>query len=217
MRQERAGLLQSRINLFDETRHKQRLIVLNAVNADRCQSPKNLSEQIRHACETKLDNRRKELPTSIAKVVATGAGIGFIPFAPGTFGSLLGLPIVFFLNDAPPLLVAVSILMLFLVGIPACTLAARKMQAKDPGSIVFDEIAAMPIAFFPVLCLGLPLSVWTAVAGFLWFRLFDIVKPWPAHALEKLPEGLGIMIDDTVAGIYAGAALWLTIDVLGIT
>ncbi len=158
---------------------------------------------------------RKAIPTTFASFVATGAGIGFIPFAPGTFGSLLGLPIVYFLNGVAPILIWVSVVMLFLVGIPACTLAARKMQATDPGSIVFDEIAAMPIAFFPVLCTEESLSIGNAVAGFLWFRLFDIVKPWPANALEKLPEGLGVMIDDTVAGIYAGGALWVTIWVYG--
>jgi phosphatidylglycerophosphatase A len=89
-------------------------------------------------------------------------------------------------------------------GIPLCTSAARRLGGrKDPGSIVFDEIASVPITFFLI-----PLNTpWIVVAGFLLHRLFDITKPPPARALERLPEGLGIMADDWIAGLYSNLAL----------
>ena len=93
---------------------------------------------------------------------------------------------------------------LFLVGIPICAAGARLLGTKDPGAVVFDEIAA-----FSVLFLFVPFTLWTAVAGFVLFRLFDIWKPWPARRLERLPGGLGIMADDFVAGFYASGCLWL--------
>jgi phosphatidylglycerophosphatase A len=70
---------------------------------------------------------------------------------------------------------------------------------------VYDEIAAIPLVF-----LSVPLTFSTAILGFLWFRVFDIAKPWPVHRLERIPGGLGIMIDDVAAALYAAIALWIS-------
>ncbi len=97
-----------------------------------------------------------------------------------------------------------------LAAIPICSRAAQSFGRPDPGQVVLDEIAALPIVFSMV-----PVDLTTGVAGFLWFRLFDITKPWPVRRLEKFPGGIGIVADDLAAGVYAGAALWLTVWLFG--
>ena len=104
---------------------------------------------------------------------------------------------------------------MFLVGIPLCARAAKRLNKPDPGSIVWDEIAAFPIVFLPLVFLKIPLDLVTATAGFVWFRLFDILKPWPISRLDKLHGGLGIMSDDQLAGVYAAIALWGTVSLIG--
>ncbi len=143
-----------------------------------------------------------------ALVLATGLGIGMVPVMPGTFGTLWGLPLAWGLNRAgwPLPIELAAITAIFLAGIPLCDRAARLFGKKDPGCVVFDEIAALPVVFLLVR-----ITFSTAILGFIWFRIFDIAKPWPVRRLERLPGGLGIMIDDVVAAIYAGIALWLTV------
>lgn len=148
-----------------------------------------------------------------AVALATGLGVGYVPFAPGTVGSLWGLPLVWGMQQLTGsltvhLVVAAGI---FALGIPVCTRAARYFGRSDPGSVVFDEIAAFPIVFFAI-----QLDYVTACAGFVWFRLFDILKPWPILRLERLPGGLGVMADDLMAAVYAAAALRLTLWLFGI-
>jgi phosphatidylglycerophosphatase A len=143
-----------------------------------------------------------------AVIVATGLWIGRIPIAPGTFGTLLGLPLAWGISFIPSFwLQAVVIIAICAVGVPICTLAARRLGGtKDPQQIVFDEIAAVPITFFLVShdTIQHPLVL---LAGFVLFRLFDITKPPPARQLEHLPTGLGIMADDWAAGVFACVAL----------
>ena len=133
-----------------------------------------------------------------AKLVATGLGSGYSPFAPGTAGSLVG--VLLFLPLAglawPTQLAATAALTL--VGVFAAARVARLLGRKDPGLVVVDEVAGQWITF-----LALPVTPVTALAGFLLFRVMDIVKPWPARDLERLPGGVGIMADDVAAGIYA--------------
>ena len=86
----------------------------------------------------------------------------------------------------------------FCLGVPICSRAAEYLERKDPPEVVLDEIAAFPIVFLTV-----PVDLTTGVLGFLWFRLFDITKPWPMKRLEHLPRGLGIMADDSAAALYA--------------
>lgn len=130
-------------------------------------------------------------------------GLGLVPWAPGTFGSLLGLPLAWELGHLSFWVQIVAAVAIFLAGIPICQRGAKVLGLKDPGAVVFDEIAA-----FPVMFLFVPFHLGTAILGFLLFRLFDITKPWPARRLEMLPGGLGIMADDLIAGIYAGVAVW---------
>jgi phosphatidylglycerophosphatase A len=145
--------------------------------------------------------------------VATGGGIGFAPVVPGSFGSLWGPVVVWWLRhpDLPGFAYAVLAAVLIAVGVPICTAGARALHRHDPAPVVFDEIAAFPIVFAAV-----EINLATAIIGYLWFRIFDITKPWPVRRLERLPRGFGIMADDLAAGVYAGAALWLTVRVIGL-
>ncbi len=146
----------------------------------------------------------------LAIVAATGLGVGFIPFAPGTFGSLWGPLAFWFVCRAElslPVLIVTAIVFIA-AGVPISTRAARALGKKDPGSVVYDEIAAFWIVFAPQLLSGRPLTPFTAIAGFVLFRIFDISKPFPCRRLEKLPDGAGIMADDLVAGAYAAACLY---------
>jgi phosphatidylglycerophosphatase A len=140
--------------------------------------------------------------------LATGGWVGFLPGAPGTWGALVGIPLAWGLGYLPPALDLASVVAICLLGVPICSAAARRMGGpKDPGCIVLDEIASMPITF-----LGIGLVSWqVALAGFLLHRLFDITKPPPARQLESLPAGLGIMADDWAAGIYANLSLRLLV------
>lgn len=140
----------------------------------------------------------------LAMILATGGKVGFIPWAPGTLGAALGLPLAWVIGWMPWYWQTPAIVAVCAAGIPVCTIAARSLgNVKDPGCIVLDEIASLPITFFLV-----PMDSWLVVAvGFGLHRLFDITKPPPARPLERLPEGLGIMADDWAAGVYSNLAL----------
>jgi phosphatidylglycerophosphatase A len=141
-------------------------------------------------------------------VLATGFWAGRIPWAPGTWGALLGLPLAWGISLLPSVWIQAAVIVgLNVIGIPLCTAAARRFGGvKDPSAIVFDEIATIPIAFFlvPLPAMGKPLVL---AAGFALHRLFDITKPPPARQLERLPDGLGIMADDWAAGAFACLAM----------
>lgn len=171
----------------------------------------------------------------LALTIAT-CGVGYIPLAPGTFGSLVGIGLflllqfltsqVLWLVSAPdgfllvwpaPIFLAgllMLITIVILVGIWAGSGAERLLDRKDPQKVVIDEVAGQLIALIPVtptLGLGWWLSVFIS---FLLFRFFDIIKPYPARQLEMLPAGLGIMVDDVVAGAYAAVATSIIIAAL---
>jgi phosphatidylglycerophosphatase A len=147
----------------------------------------------------------------IAVWLATGLGVGLVAPAPGTFGAAIwGLPLAWAIGQSPGIGWQVgAVIVANLVGIPLATMAGRVLGGKkDNQAIIWDEIATMPVVFLLV-----PLVNWkVAVAGFLAHRLFDITKPPPARQLEHLPEGLGVMADDWIAGVYAcllmGAVAW---------
>lgn len=137
-------------------------------------------------------------------VIATGAYVGFLPWAPGTLGSLLGFLLLWPLQAG-----MVQVLVtLFLIGagIVFAGWAARAMGAQDPPAIVIDEIAGIAVA--TVL---LPSQFLERAVAFLLFRLFDVTKPFPSRQVERLPGGLGIVGDDLIAGLYANLVvqLWL--------
>lgn len=144
-------------------------------------------------------------------LLATGLGLGYAPRAPGTVGSLWGPLMMWGWQQAgwSPWWVIAPIVGLQAVGIPLCGRAAELLGVKDPGAVVFDEIAAFAVVFAIV-----PVTLISAVTGFLWFRLFDILKPWPVSRMDRLSGGVGIMADDVAAGVYAAAALWCTMWLL---
>jgi len=146
----------------------------------------------------------RSLPARFMLVLATGCGLGYAPFAPGTFGSLAGLPLAWGLHHLPAWGQFAAAVLCFVVGIPICGIGARQLGMKDPGAVVFDEIASFAVVF-----LWTPFNLLTAALGFALFRVFDVLKPWPASRLERLPGGLGIMADDCAAALYAAAGLWL--------
>ena len=121
----------------------------------------------------------------VSSWLATGLGVGLIPWAPGTFGTVVGLPLAWGLGHLDILWQCVAIAVLFAIGVPICTLAARQLgRGHDPRCIVLDEIVAVGVTF-----LGVPMErLWVVVLGFGLFRLFDISKPPPARQLERLPD-----------------------------
>lgn len=137
-------------------------------------------------------------------LIAYGFGSGLVPRAPGTAGSLLAL-FVFLPVLAFPLLVQIAVILIGLVaGIYITGQVADELKLKDPSAIVWDEFIGMWIVM-----LWLP-SVWWVVVAFVLFRFFDILKPWPVSLADrKLSGGLGIMLDDVLAGCYALAVLQL--------
>ena len=142
-------------------------------------------------------------------MVATGGGIGYCPVAPGTAASLFALLLVWALpfswRGLALVLLAVTVL-----GAWAATRAERLFGARDPSRVVIDEIAGMWLSV-----LTLPRSLWPLLAAFLLFRLFDIVKPFPIRQSENLSGGLGIMLDDLIAGVYTLLCLRALLALLG--
>jgi phosphatidylglycerophosphatase A len=156
--------------------------------------------------------------------VAQGFGVGRIPVAPGTFGSVVGL--LWF-----GLLLMPGSLWLFLAGTIAaialsvwlCDEAEQVLGQKDPGSVVLDEIAAMPVCFLgwvaflswrtgslPGVNYFLSAHVWPWALGvYVAFRVFDVAKPWPVHQSQSLPGGWGITIDDVLAAVYVNVIVLL--------
>lgn len=138
---------------------------------------------------------------------ATGFGAGYSPLASGTVGSLVALPLIWFLKDLAPLPFLITLLTLTFLSVWISTFAEAIFQQKDSGKIVIDEIVGMlfSLAF-------IPWSGTTVLTGFLLFRLFDVWKPFPARLCQdKLPSGWGIVMDDVVAGIYANLVLHILI------
>lgn len=148
----------------------------------------------------------------LAVFVATGGWVGFLSPVPGTLGSVLGLMLVGAMSWIPTVAwQAVVITALILGGIPVCSLAARCLGGqKDPGAIIYDEIVVMPVVFLGVALLGTS----TLLMGFVFFRLFDIVKPPPCKLLERLPGGAGIIADDLMAAVYAHLTLRIALGLL---
>jgi phosphatidylglycerophosphatase A len=138
---------------------------------------------------------------TLARLVAGGFGSGFVPFAPGTAGALLGLLLGVPLLLAPPGMLAIAALLVSLLGLWA--IRAARVEG-DPGWVVIDEIAGQ---FVALLGLARPTIVGLA-AAFALFRLFDIVKPGPVGWADRQDGAAGIMADDLIAGAIAAGVLW---------
>ena len=135
--------------------------------------------------------------------ISSGGFVGKIPFAPGTFGSVLGLPICYCLSfvKVPVAILAIVLFIVFSAWI--ADRAEKLLRSKDPGYIVIDEIAGMLVTF-----IGIPFDWLHGTAGFIIFRIMDILKPFPARMVEsKVPGGAGVVLDDVLAGIYSNFLL----------
>lgn len=154
------------------------------------------------------DVRQSGLGTRLALAVATSLGVGYVPVASGTFGSAAGL-LLWAVLPSTLVVQATAIVVLFVVGSWSGSVAERHFGRTDPGEVVVDEVMGMLLTLF-LTGVG-----WTgAVAGFFLFRIFDIVKPFPARRLEHLPGGVGIMADDAMAAIYANVALRIALALI---
>jgi phosphatidylglycerophosphatase A len=139
--------------------------------------------------------------------LATGGYVGYAPFASGTFGSLVGLPLVYVLSKMSAAVALLSVFVLVLGAVWVAHRAEKALKVKDPGCIVIDEIAGMCVTM-----LFIPLTLSTGAAGFFLFRLFDVIKPPPVRQMEqKLHGGWGVVMDDVAAGIMANIVLRLGI------
>jgi phosphatidylglycerophosphatase A len=135
--------------------------------------------------------------------VAFGLGSGLAPRAPGTAGTLAAVPLYLAVRSLPLGWYLALLLVLLVLGVWACGKTQRELQAHDPGAIVWDEVLG-----YLVTMTAAPDGWPWVVCGFVLFRLFDILKPWPVSALdERVGGGLGVMLDDVAAGLYACAAI----------
>ncbi len=146
---------------------------------------------------------RHPRPRSALHWIAFGAGAGLAPWAPGTAGTVVAVPIYFALGAAPPAIYALATALVIGAGVWLCGRTASDLGVHDHPGIVFDEIAG-----FLVTMTALPFEWPWIVAGFIAFRVFDVAKPWPVSLADRrVGGGLGIMLDDVIAGALACAAL----------
>ena len=151
------------------------------------------------------DERRtgRPRPRSVLHWVAFGAGAGLFPRAPGTAGTVVAVPIFLAIGTAPLAVYGLGLAFVIGVGIWVCGRTARDLGVHDHPGIVLDEIAG-----YLVTMTALPFEWPWIVAGFVAFRVFDIAKPWPISLADRrVGGGLGIMLDDVIAGVLACAAL----------
>ncbi len=145
----------------------------------------------------------------LAKVFGTSFGTGYIPFASGSFGSLLAILIYWYVpHFSDPLILASMIVLFLILGIWAST-TLEEFYGHDPSEVTIDEVVGQWIALFM-----LPKTLAAISIAFISFRVFDILKIEPINKLQKLPKGFGVMMDDVMAGIYANLCchliFWVT-------
>lgn len=155
--------------------------------------------------------QRRTLLSHPAGWIATGFGAGLSPKAPGTAGSLIALLPWWFLLRELPLAWYLAVLVVgFALGVWACGVACQRLGMHDHGALVWDEVIGMWITL-----LLAPAAWWWLIVGFALFRLFDVWKPWPIRVFDRrLHGGLGVMVDDVVAGVFAAAVLGLVLHLL---
>lgn len=152
-----------------------------------------------------MPNRNPGLERTLLILLGTGFGAGFAPSAPGTWGSLVGVLLAGGAKAALPAWFPLIASLVILISVPVCGALGRLWNSKDPQRVVLDEIAALFL-----IQIWFPVTLPVMIAQFLWFRLFDILKPFPARQGESLPGGWGIVADDLLAAGYATLAVWLT-------
>jgi len=135
---------------------------------------------------------------------ATGLGVGFCPIVPGTFGTLLGIPLDCFLSSIASPFYELTVVAFFFLSCWIADRAERYWGRKDDRRIVIDEVMGFLVTMF-----WIPASLPKIAAGFIAFRFFDIVKPFPIRRLEHVKGGFGVVLDDVLAGMYANISVRL--------
>jgi len=155
-----------------------------------------------------LSNQKKKSEftlTNPIQFLALGFGSGLAPKAPGTFGTLAAIPVLLLLSFLTPSMYAFVVFVMAIAGIYICGKTAEDVGVQDHGAIVWDEFVGFFITMFMV-----PLNLTTIIVGFLLFRVFDILKPWPISFVDKnIHGGFGIMFDDVLAGLFSLAIMHL--------
>lgn len=143
------------------------------------------------------------MPRRLALVTATFFGSGYAPFAPGTVGTAAALPLAWLACSLSPLFQLAIIIVVFVAGVWAAGEAGKHFGVVDARPIVIDEVVGTLITLF-----ALPFTLPNAVAAFFVFRIFDVLKPWPASYFDrKVKNGYGVMLDDVMAAFYARAVM----------
>ena len=146
------------------------------------------------------------MKNSIAKLFATVFYVGLIPIAPGTFGTIAAIPLFYALSFTPLYLYLAITVLIILISVWASVVAEEIFGKTDPGEVVADEVCGYLVTMILV-----PVTLGNIFFGFLLFRLFDIAKPYPIRKFERLLGGLGIVMDDVMAGVYS----CITLHILG--
>jgi phosphatidylglycerophosphatase A len=177
----------------------------------------------------KIQVEKQEITNPFKKIfvlgLSTGLGLGYMPFAPGTFGSLLGIPFGIALLHMAPWAAALLLAVLVIATAPVVERACRHWGVMDSGRVVWDEVIGQGIAI-----LGLRASLTRSTDSVLWgsvdipewqylvlafviFRILDIYKPYPARGFDRKATGLGVILDDVVAGLYTALVMWSLIRI----
>jgi phosphatidylglycerophosphatase A len=139
-----------------------------------------------------------------AFALATWFGCGLSPVAPGTVGTIAALPVYFALRGRGPAALVAASLAIAAVGVWSAGVVADHTGSEDPQIVVIDEVAGVLLALAVA-----PFGLAGVAAAVVLFRLFDVTKPWPARAAERLPRGWGVVLDDLAAGAWAAAGVYL--------
>jgi phosphatidylglycerophosphatase A len=154
-------------------------------------------------------------------LLVTSCGLGLSPVAPGTVGTLGGVALAVLIQatagDRAIAVWWIAAAVLFALGCGQSAFVKRTFPKEDPGQFVLDEVVGylVTVGSYALLRHGHEVSAWDHAAAFVAFRVFDVWKLQPARRLEDLPGAFGIMADDQMAGLYAGASLWLLMPLLG--
>jgi len=138
----------------------------------------------------------------LAKAIASVFFIGYLPLIPGTFGSVAGVGLFYLLNGSSQPIYFVVIFCTIVLGLLTSGKVEKLLNKKDPSCIVIDEVMGMLIALS-----FMPYDLKIVILGFLFFRILDTLKPWPAGKIQHVPGAVGVMADDLVAGIYTNIVL----------
>jgi phosphatidylglycerophosphatase A len=138
----------------------------------------------------------------VAHVLSVWFGCGHAPFAPGTAGTLGAIPLYLLLRPHGPGVVAIAAVLVTAIGIWSSGRVERRLRIEDPQIVCIDEVAGVLITWIVA-----PPTARALITGFVAFRVFDHLKPWPANVLQRLPGGPGIMLDDVAAGVWGAAVL----------